>query len=105
MLELSAIMDAVRGKFKPLSESELNQIDISLKHVLFCTYSVLHYYILSKSNNGGGFGNDDGDVIYQKRGRRVYPGGFFPGRFGGGFGGGSSGGFGLVVAEVLAGEV
>ena len=40
----------------------------------------------------GGFGNDDGDVILTRRGRRVYPGGFFPGSFGGGFGGGSSGG-------------
>jgi len=92
----SAIMDAVRGKFKPLSESEPQPIDISLKHVLiFALILFFIIYILSKSNNGGGFGNDDGDVILTRRGRRVYPGGFFPGSFGGGFGGGSSsGGFG-----------
>ncbi len=89
----SAIMDAVRGKFKPLSESEPQPIDISLKHVLiFALILFFIIYILSKNNNGGGFGNDDGDVILTRRGRRVYPGGFFPGSFGGGFGGGSSGG-------------
>ncbi len=89
----SAIMDAVRGKFKPLSESEPQPIDISLKHILiFALILFFIIYILSKNNNGGGFGNDDGDVILTRRGRRVYPGGFFPGSFGGGFGGGSSGG-------------
>ena len=81
-------MDAVRGKFKPLSESEPQPIDISLKHVLiFALILFFIIYILSKSNNGGGFGNDDGDVILTRRGRRVYPGGFVPGSFGGGFGG------------------
>ena len=43
-------MDAVRGKFKPLSESEPQPIDISLKHVLiFALILFFIIYILSKA--------------------------------------------------------
>ena len=88
----SAIMDAVRGKFKPLSESEPQPIDISLKHILiFCTYSVLHYLYFVKNNGNGGLKAMMMECNSYQDGK-VYPSGFFPGSFGGGFGGGSSGG-------------
>ena len=46
-------------------------------------------YIISRNNNSGGGGryDDDDDVIITRRGRKVYPGGFFPFPTGGGFGG------------------
>lgn len=94
----SAIMDAVKGKFKPIADSEAQPIEISLKHILIIALIFfLLIYLLSKNNrNNGGGRYDDDDVIITRRGRKVYPGGFFPfptgGGFGGGFGGGSSGG-------------
>ena len=95
----SAIMDAVKGKFKPIAKQPSENVDFSLAHafLIFLIIMIL-IYIISKNNNSGGGGryDDDDDVIITRRGRRVYPGGFFPfpggGGFGGGFGGGSSGG-------------
>ena len=97
----SAIMDAVKGKFKPIENSS-ESVDISLKHILIILFILfLLFYFLSKNNhNNGGNYDDDDDVILSRRGSRRYRGGFFPfptgGSFGGGFGGGSSsgGGFG-----------
>ena len=93
----SAIMDAVKGKFKPIEKSS-EGVDFSITHIIIILLILFFlFYILSKNNNSGGgkFGDDD-DVIITRKGRRVYPGGFFPfptgGSFGGGFGGGSSGG-------------
>lgn len=93
----TAIMEAVQGKFKPLkgnkksSEGGIVKIMI-IAFVIFIIFAVLF------GNRGGGRGGngDDDDVILSRRGRRNYPGGFFPfpGSFGGGFGGGSSGGGG-----------
>jgi uncharacterized protein len=96
----NAIMDAVRGKFKPL-KNEKNQ-DGSFNSFTFFViilFIIFFLIIISKNNRGGngGYNNDDEDVILSRRGRRSYPGGFFPfpGSFGGGgFGGGSGGGFG-----------
>ena len=91
----SAIMDAVKGKFKPLAKSTPQDVDFSFGHalIIFIIIMVL-IYIISRNNNSGGGGryDDDDDVIITRRGRKVYPGGFFPFPTGGGFGGGSSGG-------------
>lgn len=95
----SAIMDAVKGKFKPFAKSSPDNVDFSFSHalIIFIIIMVL-IYILSKNNNsGGGNYDDDDDVIISRRGRKVYPGGFFPFPMGGGGfggGGGSGGGFG-----------
>lgn len=89
----SAIIDAVKGKFKPIDNSS-ESVDFSIKHIIIILLILFFlFYILSKNNNNGGgrFGDDD-DVIITRKGRRVYPGGFFPFPTGGGFGGGSSGG-------------
>lgn len=93
----SAIMDAVQGKFKPLQKHHKgNSGEAKLIIIAFIIFIIL-VVIMSK---GGGGNDDDGDIILSRRGRRNYPGGFFPfpGSFGGGgFGGGSSrggGGFG-----------
>lgn len=95
----SAIIEALQGKFKadPLNR---NTGEVSIAKVILIAFIIL--IILSfffKNNNGGGRNNDDDDdVIISRRGRRSYPGGFFPfpGSFGGGGGfGGSSGGGGF----------
>lgn len=91
----SAIMDATKGKFKPIADSEPEPIEIDLKHILIIALILfLLFYFLSKNNNNnrGGRYDDDDDVIITRRGRRVYPGGFFPFPTGGSFGGKSSGG-------------
>lgn len=91
----SAIMEAVQGKFKPKTNPSNGGGSISRVIVIaFIIFIIL--VVLFGNNGGGGRGNhDDDDVILTRRGRRNYPGGFFPfpGSFGGGgFGGGSSGG-------------
>jgi len=91
----SAIMEAVQGKFKPLSKQEKSG-NISISRLLIIGFFI--FIILVVLFGKGGGGNDDDDVILSRRGRRNYPGGFFPfpGSFGsGGFGGGSSGGGGF----------
>ncbi len=94
----SAIMEAVQGKFKA-DPVQHNNGDVSIFKVLLIAFIIL--VILSfffKNKGGGGNYDDDDDVILSRRGRRSYPGGFFPfpGSFGGGGGfGGSSGGGGF----------
>ncbi|MEY8761333.1 TPM domain-containing protein [Chryseobacterium tongliaoense] len=93
----SAIMEAVQGKFKPLANEESGGGSIS-KIVIIAFVIFIILVILFSNRGGGGGNNDDDDVIITRRGRRNYPGGFFPfpGSFGGGgFGGGSSGGGGF----------
>lgn len=92
----SAIMEAVQGKFKPIKKAKKDD-GMSLSTIFFIV--ILAFIVLSffSKNNGGGNSDDDNDVGLSRRGRRNYPGGFFPfplggGGFGGGFGGGSSGG-------------
>lgn len=94
----TAIMEAVEGKFKPLANQE-NSGEISISKLVIVAFIILIILIIILRRGGGN--DDDGDIILSRRGRRNYPGGFFPfpfpGGFGGGFGGGSSrggGGFG-----------
>ncbi|WP_415325520.1 TPM domain-containing protein [Chryseobacterium sp. MMS23-Vi53] len=93
----SAIMEAVQGKFKPAPVSD-NGGDGSILKILLIVFVIIIILSILFGNKGGGRGgnSDDDDVIITRRGRRNYPGGFFPfpGSFGGGFGGGSSGGGG-----------
>ncbi|GAA5094579.1 TPM domain-containing protein [Chryseobacterium ginsengisoli] len=94
----SALMEAVQGKFKPLNNQESSG-DGSIFKIILIAFVIFIILIILFGNRGGGKGGggnyDDDDVILSRRGRRNYPGGFFPfpGSFGGGgFGGGSSGG-------------
>ena len=91
----SAIMEAVQGKFKPLANQKKSG-NINISKLILIGFVIFIILIILFKNRGGG--DDDGDVILSRRGRRNYPGGFFPfpGSFGGGgFGGGSSGGGGF----------
>ncbi len=94
----SAIMDAVKGKYKPLAKDNEESGGINIFEIIIIVFIlILVFSFLFRNNDNGGNGNfdDDEDVILSRRGRRSYPGGFFPfpGSFGGGgFGGGSSGG-------------
>lgn len=91
----TALMEAVQGKFKP-NPVQKNTGEVSLFKILLIAFIILIILsFLFKNRGGGGNYDDDDDVIISRRGRRNYPGGFFPfpGSFGGGgFGGGSSGG-------------
>ena len=95
----SAIMEAVEGKFKPNpkhQESTGNANPLKTILIIFFILIILSI-IFGNKGGGGGYRDDDDDVIISRRGRRSYPGGFFPlpGSFGGGGGfGGSGGGFG-----------
>ncbi|CAD7801902.1 hypothetical protein CHRY9390_00844 [Chryseobacterium aquaeductus] len=88
----SAIMEAVQGKFKPLDKQKKSG-DISVAKLFIIGFVIFIILIVLFGNKGGG--DDDGDVILSRRGRRNYPGGFFPFPFPGSFGGGSSGGGGF----------
>lgn len=95
----NAIMEAVQGKFKPIATKNKSE-DISVTKLLVIAFFIFIILAIFFGNRGGG-NDDDGDITISRRGRRNYPGGFFPfpfpGSFGGGFGGGSSrggGGFG-----------
>ncbi len=94
----SALMEAVQGKFKPIDQQESGN-GSALKILLIAFVIIIILAILFGNKGGGNGGNyDDDDVTITRRGRRNYPGGFFPfpGSFGGGgFGGGSSGGGGF----------
>lgn len=94
----SAIMEAVQGKFKPLNNPKTGSKK-GAGNFVFIAIVIFIIIVIVFRNRGGGRGgdDDDDDVIISRRGRRNYPGGFFPfpGSFGGGgFGGGSSGGGG-----------
>lgn len=94
----SAIMEAVQGKFKALKKKPKEKNGLSTTQIMLIVFVVFIIFSFFGKNNGGN--NDDDDVTLSRRGRRNYPGGFFPfpiggGGFGGGFGGGSSGGGGF----------
>jgi len=90
----SAMMEAVQGKFKPLDEPGSGRKGSVINTALIAFIIFIIIIIIFRNRGGGNGGDDDDDVIISRRGRRNYPGGFFPfpGSFGGGLGGGSSGG-------------
>lgn len=95
----NAIMDAVRGKYQPIKKENTDAGSFDAFTFILVVAFIIFLLIVISKNNGGKGGNyyDDEDVIISRRGRRSYPGGFFPfpGSFGrGGFGGSSGGGFG-----------
>ncbi|SFH86416.1 uncharacterized protein SAMN05443292_0481 [Halpernia frigidisoli] len=90
----TAIMEAVQGKFKPIKKPEKKE-GLSYFQIMLIVFVIIFLFNFLKNKGGGN--NDDDDVGLSRRGRRNYPGGFFPfpmggGGFGGGFGGGSGGG-------------
>ncbi len=98
----TALMEAVQGKFQPLAKEGSGEEGLTPLQMLMVAFFVLMILSMLFKNRGGGGGGGD-DVILSRRGRRSYPGGFFPfpgsfgggfGRGGGGFGGGGFGGFG-----------
>lgn len=97
----TAIMETVQGKFKPIVQPDSGEGGLNILQLLIIAFVIMIILSFLFRNRGGGGGNydDDDDVILSRRGRRTYPGGFFPfpgsfGGGGGGFGGGSGGGFG-----------
>lgn len=99
----TAIMETVQGKFKPIAKDTSSEEGLSMFQLLLIAFFVFMILSFLFKNRGGGNNDDDDDVILSRRGRRTYPGGFFPfpGSFGGGsfgrgggFGGGGGGGFG-----------
>ena len=95
----SALMEAVQGKFKPISKDSSKENGLSPLQILMIAFFIFLILRFLFNNRGGGRNNDDDDEVLSRRGRTSYPGGFFPfpgsfggGGFGGGFGGGSSGG-------------
>lgn len=94
----TALMEAVEGKFEPIAK-DTDQEGLSPGQLVMIAFFIfLIISTLFKGGGGRGGNNDDDDVILSRRGRRTYPGGFFPfpGSFGGGgFGGGSRGGGGF----------
>ena len=93
-LGTNALMETVQGKFKPIAK-DTNADGLSpIQLVMIAFFVFIIISILFKGGGGsGGRYNDDEDVILSRRGRRSYPGGFFP--FPGSFGGGGSGGGGF----------
>ncbi|MCW3162709.1 TPM domain-containing protein [Chryseobacterium oryctis] len=95
----SSIIEAVQGKFKPSNQNYSGDGSVlKILIIAFIIFIILAILFGNKGGKGGGNYDDDDDVIISRRGRRNYPGGFFPfpGSFGGGgFGGGSSGGGGF----------
>ncbi len=91
----TALMETVQGKYKPIVSKDSSEGG-GIGFLKILLIAVIVIIILSSifRNRGGGGGNDDDDVILSRRGRRSYPGGFFPFPMGGGFGGGGFGGFG-----------
>ncbi len=92
----TAVMEAVQGKFKPVIDTNSGEGGLSIFQLLLIAFVIMLILSFLFRNRGGGNGNyddDDDDVILSRRGRRTYPGGFFP--FPGGFGGGSFGGGGF----------
>lgn len=99
----TALMEAVQGKFKPIAKKDSSGEVNYFKLLIFIAVVLFLLFLLFSSGKGGGgnyYDDEDDDVILSKRGRRVYPGGFFPfppmtgGGFGGGFGRGGFGGGG-----------
>lgn len=97
----TALMEAVEGKFKPIVQPSKEEGLSSFQILMIAFFVFLVLSTLFKGGGGNGGNNDDDDVILSRRGRRTYPGGFFPfpgsfggGGFGRGSGGGGFGGFG-----------
>ena len=93
----TALMEAVQGKFKPIAKTSQEKGLTPAQMVMIAFFIIMILSIFFR-NRGGGGNNGDDDEMLSGRGRRTYPGGFFPfpGSFGGGgFGGGSSGGGGF----------
>ena len=93
----TALMEAVQGKFKPITKETSDHEGLSVLQILviaFFVFLILSFLFGNKGGGGRNNNDDDEDVILSRRGRRTYPGGFFPfpGSFGGGFGGGGFGG-------------
>ena len=97
----TALMEVVEGKFQPVAKPA-QKASASTFRTLLVVFFIIIFLSFFFRNRGGGRNGDDDDVILSRRGRRTYPGGFFPfpGSFGGGgfggggFGGSSGGGFG-----------
>jgi uncharacterized protein len=94
-----ALMEAVQGKFKPIAKTSQEEGLSAIQIIMIAFFIIMILSFLFKNRGGGNNGDDDDDEMLSRRGRRSYPGGFFPfpgnfggGGFGGGFGGGSSGG-------------
>ncbi|MBA5247774.1 TPM domain-containing protein [Marnyiella aurantia] len=90
----SALMEAVQGKYKPVVKKNSEGGGMSVFEIILITFFVLFILSFLFKNRGGGNRNDDDDEILTRRGRRSYPGGFFPFPMGGGGFGGGGGGFG-----------
>lgn len=93
----TALMEAIQGKFKPIAKTSQEKGLTPAQMVMIAFFIIMILSIFFR-NRGGGGNNGDDDEMLSGRGRRTYPGGFFPfpGSFGGGgFGGGSSGGGGF----------
>lgn len=102
----TALMETVQGKFKPIVQKTGDDSGLSFFQILLLALFIMLILRFLFRNKGGRGNDDDDDVILTRRGRRTYPGGFFPfpmggggfgggfGRGGGGFGGGGFGGFG-----------
>lgn len=93
----TALMEVVQGKFKPIATDTSDHDGLSVLQILiiaFFVFLILSFLFGNKDGGGRNNNDDDEDVILSRRGRRTYPGGFFPfpGSFGGGFGGGGFGG-------------
>ncbi|MBF8458237.1 TPM domain-containing protein [Kaistella sp. G5-32] len=93
----TALMEAVQGKFKPIAKTSQEK-GLTPSQMVMIAFFIIMILSIFFRNRGGGGNNGDDDEMLSGRGRRTYPGGFFPfpGSFGGGgFGGGSSGGGGF----------
>ncbi len=90
----SALMEAVQGKYKPVVKKNTEGSGMSFFEIILIAFFVIFILSFLFKNRGGGNRNDDDDEILTRRGRRSYPGGFFPFPMGGGGFGGGGGGFG-----------
>lgn len=97
----TALMEAVQGKFKPIAKTSQEKGLTPMQMVMIAFFIIMILSFFFKNRGGGGNNGDDDDEMLSGRGRRTYPGGFFPfpgsfggGGFGGGSGGGGFGGFG-----------
>lgn len=94
----TALMEAVQGKFKPINNnSNTGEVDIfKIIIIVAIIFIILSIMFRDRDGGNGDYRDNDDDVIITRRGRRHYPGGFFPFPTGGGnsWGGSSGGGFG-----------
>ncbi|MCB4235824.1 TPM domain-containing protein [Kaistella anthropi] len=77
----TALMEAVQGKFKPITKETSDHEGLSVLQILviaFFVFLILSFLFGNKGGGGRNNNDDDEDVILSRRGRRTYPGGFFP---------------------------